>query len=70
MRRYVQDRLLDLEAEVRAWIDAGASIYVCGSVRGMAPGVHESLTTILGEDQLEFLARNGRYLRPLLKRKN
>jgi sulfite reductase alpha subunit-like flavoprotein/uncharacterized iron-regulated membrane protein len=63
LRRYVQDRLLDLETRVRAWIDAGAAIYVCGSVRGMASGVHERLTTILGEDQLEFLARNGRYLR-------
>jgi sulfite reductase (NADPH) flavoprotein alpha-component len=61
--RYVQDRLLDLKADVRAWIDVGAAIYVCGSLRGMAPGVHQSLTTILGEDQLEFLARNGRYLR-------
>jgi sulfite reductase (NADPH) flavoprotein alpha-component len=63
LRRYVQDRLLDLEAEVRAWFEAGAAIYICGSLRGMAPGVHERLTTILGEDQLEVLARNGRYLR-------
>lgn len=62
-RRYVQDRLLDLKAEVRAWIDEGAAIYVCGSVRGMGPAVHESLTLILGEEQLELLARNGRYLR-------
>jgi sulfite reductase (NADPH) flavoprotein alpha-component len=62
-RSYVQDRLLQLEAEVRAWTDAGAAIYVCGSVRGMAPGVHDSLATILGEDRLEFLARNGRYVR-------
>jgi sulfite reductase (NADPH) flavoprotein alpha-component len=62
-RRYVQGRLLELESDVRGWIDAGAAIYVCGSLRGMAPGVHETLTTILGVDQLEFLARNGRYLR-------
>jgi sulfite reductase alpha subunit-like flavoprotein/uncharacterized iron-regulated membrane protein len=60
---YVQNRLLQVESDVRGWIDAGAAIYVCGSVRGMAPGVHECLTTILGEDQLESLARNGRYLR-------
>jgi sulfite reductase (NADPH) flavoprotein alpha-component len=62
-RCYVQNRLLQLESDVRGWIDAGAAIYVCGSVRGMAPGVHECLTTILGEDQLGSLARNGRYLR-------
>ena len=61
--RYVQDRLLALDAQVRAWIDAGAAIYVCGSARGMAPSVHDRLTAILGEDQLEFLARNRRYLR-------
>jgi sulfite reductase alpha subunit-like flavoprotein/uncharacterized iron-regulated membrane protein len=62
-RRYVQDQLLQLGAEVRAWIDVGGAIYVCGSLRGMAPGVHQSLVTILGEDQLDSLSRNGRYLR-------
>ena len=62
-RVYVQDRLLRLEAEVRAWMDAGAAIYVCGSVLGMAPGVRDSLATILGQDQLESLARSGRYVR-------
>jgi sulfite reductase alpha subunit-like flavoprotein/uncharacterized iron-regulated membrane protein len=62
-RCYVQDRLLHHAVEVRTWMDAGAAIYICGSARGMAPGVHERLTAILGEDQLESLARNGRYVR-------
>jgi sulfite reductase (NADPH) flavoprotein alpha-component len=62
-RCYVQDRLRHHAVEVRTWMDAGAAIYVCGSARGMAPGVHECLTAILGEDQLESLARSGRYVR-------
>jgi sulfite reductase alpha subunit-like flavoprotein/uncharacterized iron-regulated membrane protein len=62
-RSYVQDRLSHDAVEVRAWMEAGAAIYVCGSARGMAPGVHESLATILGDDQLDSLARNGRYVR-------
>ncbi len=62
-RCYVQDRLPQYATEVRAWVDTGAAIYVCGSARGMAPAVHERLAAILGEDQLEALARSGRYVR-------
>jgi sulfite reductase (NADPH) flavoprotein alpha-component len=62
-RRYVQDQLAESAADVRSWIERDAAIYVCGSVRGMAPAVSEQLTTILGVDQLDFLTRVGRYLR-------
>ena len=62
-RRYVQDRLAECSPELKVWLDRGASIYVCGSLAGMAPGVHAALTTALGEDAVEALASAGRYRR-------
>jgi sulfite reductase (NADPH) flavoprotein alpha-component len=62
-RRYVQHRLLECAEQVRAWIAQGASIYVCGSLKGMAPEVDAALTTILGADIMEQLAVDGRYRR-------
>ena len=62
-RRYVQHVLAGAAAEVRQWVDDGAAIYVCGSLRGMAPGVDEVLEGILGRDVLEAMAATGRYRR-------
>jgi sulfite reductase (NADPH) flavoprotein alpha-component len=62
-RRYVQDRLAEQGEAVRAWIAAGAAIYVCGSLEGMAAGVDDALATILGRDALDDLAQAGRYRR-------
>ncbi|MCG7372539.1 sulfite reductase flavoprotein subunit alpha [Pseudomonas luteola] len=60
---YVQDRLLESTEEVRAWVEQGAVIYVCGSLQGMARGVHAALVEILGESGLERLQEEGRYKR-------
>jgi sulfite reductase (NADPH) flavoprotein alpha-component len=62
-RRYVQDLLLEQTAEVRAWVERGAAIYVCGSLQGMAGGVHAALAEILGSDALDRLGLEGRYRR-------
>lgn len=62
-RVYVQDRLLGALESVRQWVNDGASIYVCGSLEGMAPGVDRALVEILGAEALEQLAANGRYRR-------
>lgn len=62
-RRYVQQRLLEVGAEVREWINRGAAIYVCGSLRGMAGGVDEALTTLLEQSALDELSLSGRYRR-------
>lgn len=62
-RRYVQHRLLERETTVREWIAAGASIYVCGSLQGMAPDVDAALRKILGADIVEQLTIEGRYRR-------
>jgi sulfite reductase (NADPH) flavoprotein alpha-component len=62
-RVYVQDVLRAQAESVRLWIEHGAAIYVCGSLQGMAGGVHEALREILGGEQLEQLAAEGRYRR-------
>ncbi|SDE33914.1 sulfite reductase (NADPH) flavoprotein alpha-component [Massilia sp. PDC64] len=62
-RRYVQDVLRDRADRLRAWVERGAAIYVCGSLQGMAGGVHEALQAILGSAQLDALAQEGRYRR-------
>jgi len=62
-RLYVQDVLRAQAASVRQWIEHGAAIYVCGSLQGMAGGVHEALQEILGGEVVERLAAEGRYRR-------
>jgi sulfite reductase (NADPH) flavoprotein alpha-component len=44
---YVQDRLLQRAAEVYAWLEDGAHVYVCGDEQRMAPDVHRALEEIL-----------------------
>lgn len=60
---YVQDVLLQQAAELRRWIDAGACVYVCGSLQGMAAGVDAALQGILGEVTVQQLIEDGRYRR-------
>lgn len=62
-RLYVQGRLRSLGAELTAWVDRGAAIYVCGSLQGMATGVDEALADVLGRDLLDTLLASGRYRR-------
>lgn len=60
---YVQHRLLEQAAEVVAWVRGGATIYVCGDAKRMAPDVHAALATLLGASELEALSAAGRYVR-------
>jgi sulfite reductase (NADPH) flavoprotein alpha-component len=62
-RRYVQHRLVERAAELREWVAAGAAIYVCGSLQGMAPAVDSALLALLGADIMEQLAVQGGYRR-------
>ncbi|MFC7298162.1 sulfite reductase subunit alpha [Herminiimonas aquatilis] len=62
-RVYVQDKLREQAKQVRAWIAAGAAVYVCGSLDGMAGGVEDALTDILGKEIVEQLIAQGRYRR-------
>ncbi|QHG87671.1 sulfite reductase subunit alpha [Xanthomonas cucurbitae] len=61
--RYVQHALAAAADTLRHWIDRGACLYLCGSLRGMAPEVDRTLDRILGPDVRLQLLRSGRYRR-------
>ena len=61
--RYVQALIAEHASEIAAWVARGAAIYVCGSLEGMAPGVHAALEAALGTDRLVELTEAGRYRR-------
>jgi sulfite reductase (NADPH) flavoprotein alpha-component len=62
-RIYVQHRLIAEAAALRDWVQQGAAIHVCGSLRGMAPGVDAALHEILGDVAVADLIRDARYRR-------
>jgi len=62
-RIYVQNIIRQQADTMRQWVQEGAAIYVCGSLQGMAQGVHEALQAVLGTEHLEQLIRSGRYRR-------
>lgn len=64
-KRYVQHRLRDAADELRRWLDAGASLYLCGSLEGMGRDVQQMLVGLLGEARLNELSEQGRYRRDL-----
>ena len=61
--RYVQDAVRVAADELRRWVDEGAFIFVCGSLRGMAPDVDAALREVLGEGGLDALRAQNRYRR-------
>jgi sulfite reductase (NADPH) flavoprotein alpha-component len=61
--RYVQQVVDERAGDIAAWVGRGAAIYVCGSLQGMAGGVHAALEQALGADALEALDAAGRYCR-------
>ncbi len=63
--RYVQDAVAADGPAIADAVTAGAAIYVCGSVQGMAPGVHAALAAILGEATVETMLETGRYRRDI-----
>jgi sulfite reductase (NADPH) flavoprotein alpha-component len=70
---YVQHRLREAGRDVYAWLEGGASLYVCGDAQRMAPDVHAALVDIVSthggksrEDAEAWLATlrdERRYLR-------
>lgn len=59
---YVQHRLAEHAKQLYAWLQDGASIYVCGDEKNMAKDVHLALVNIVNsessnDDGEEFLAR-------------
>lgn len=64
-KEYVQHILQQKSEQLVNWIEAGAAIYVCGSLKGMAQEVEKTLINILGAEQLEQLKKNKRYQRDI-----
>lgn len=62
-RVYVQHLVMEHEERLKQWIADGAVIYVCGSIEGMASGVDQALTEILGEESMTILREESRYRR-------
>ena len=63
--RYVQALIDEHADQVRAWVERGAAIHVCGSLEGMATGVHAALERAIGTDTLIALSEDGRYRRDI-----
>ena len=62
---YVQHLLRDAADELRGWIEGGASVLVCGSLKGMGEDVDGLLHGLLGQKQVAALREQGRYRRDL-----
>ena len=62
-KRYVQDLLREQHERLQAWLAEGATIYVCGSLQGMAGGVDTVLRELLGDETVDDLVEEGRYRR-------
>jgi len=70
---YVQHRLLEHAAELYAWIEEGAHLYICGDEKHMAHDVHKALLQVIQEQRgvseeaavayLQELQDAGRYQR-------
>lgn len=63
-RRYVQHLVAEQGGDIRAWIERGASILVCGGL-DMAAGVQEALVALLGEEKLDQMTQDGLYRRDI-----
>jgi sulfite reductase (NADPH) flavoprotein alpha-component len=59
---YVQQRMLEHGRELFAWLQDGASVYVCGDAQRMAPDVHQSLLAIIGEHGNQSPEQAAEYL--------
>ena len=70
---YVQDKMIERGADIWAWLEEGAHLYVCGDAERMAKDVEKALVSIahdhgrLDEERaaayVQTLAREKRYLR-------
>lgn len=62
-RIYVQDKLLAAASDLKQWVDAGAAIFVCGSIETMAPAVDRVIRDVMGDHLVEQMIASGRYRR-------
>ncbi|MBV9653454.1 MAG: flavodoxin domain-containing protein [Acetobacteraceae bacterium] len=70
---YVQNRMWDARRDLFAWLEEGASVYVCGDAKAMAKDVQDTLLSIIADQSgggeeaattyLRGLTKAGRYLK-------
>jgi cytochrome P450/NADPH-cytochrome P450 reductase len=60
--QYVQDRILADADDVRKVLDEGATVYVCGDGKNMAPAVRTAFETISSPQKLAEMIAEGRYV--------
>ena len=63
-KHYVQHLVAEQGSDIRAWIERGASILVCGGLE-MAAGVQGALIALLGEERLDQMTQDGLYRRDI-----
>jgi sulfite reductase (NADPH) flavoprotein alpha-component len=66
---YVQHRLLEHSRDIHAWLEEGASLYLCGDASRMAPDVHAALVGIIGKEGRQSHEQAEAYLRRLQQEK-
>ena len=66
---YVQDRLKEQAAEVFAWLERGAHLYICGDMSRMAKDVETTLLEIIGEQGKLSSEQAEQYLKDLRSNK-
>ena len=54
---YVQHRLKENAADVFAWLERGAHLYICGDANRMAKDVHQALVEIIAEQAVKALSK-------------
>jgi sulfite reductase (NADPH) flavoprotein alpha-component len=64
---YVQQRLWERRAELFAWLEDGAHLYVCGDEKAMAKDVHAMLAAIVADRSGRSIADAEAYLTALKK---
>jgi sulfite reductase (NADPH) flavoprotein alpha-component len=62
---YVQQRMLEAAAELWAWLEAGAHVYVCGDASRMAKDVDAALHTVVGRAGGKSAAEAAAYVQAL-----
>ena len=64
-KAYVQHRMVERSADLFAWLEEGAHLYLCGDAARMAPDVHETLISIVAEEGSFDRERAEDYVRDL-----
>jgi sulfite reductase (NADPH) flavoprotein alpha-component len=62
---YVQDRLREKSADVYAWLERGAHLYICGDMSRMAKDVETALIDIIAEQGKKTNEQAQQYLKDL-----